>query len=64
VEITRKRNLNPRRNRTCPRTVKRWRTSSYPIKKPGDHGTRHNGPPAIRLANPVNPQFATLISTS
>jgi hypothetical protein len=28
------------------------------------HGTRHNGPPDIRLANPVNQQLTDLISTS
>jgi hypothetical protein len=60
-----KRNLNPRRpDRSYPRVVKRWRTSHYALKKPGDHGTRHNGPPVIRLANPVKPQLADLISTS
>ncbi|MGO8882997.1 MAG: hypothetical protein ACLQI7_04690 [Streptosporangiaceae bacterium] len=52
--ITRKRNLNPRRrHRTYPRVVKRVRHNSYRVKKPGDTGIRHDGPPAIRLANPV-----------
>ena len=65
AEITRKRNLNPRRpHRSYPRAVKRRRVSPYRVKTPDDHGTRHNGPPVIRLANPVKPQFADLISTS
>jgi hypothetical protein len=57
--ITRPRNLNPRRrHRTYPRVIKRARHSSYRVKRPGDRGTRHAAPPAIRLANPVNPQAA------
>jgi len=52
ADITRKRNLNPeRRHRTYPRVVKRARHNSYRIKRPGDHGTRHDGPPAIVLVN-------------
>ena len=58
-DITRPKNLNPpRRHRTYPRAVKRTRYHSYRVKKPGDHGTRHHGPPTIRLANPVKPQAA------
>jgi len=54
ADITAKKNLNPRRrHRTYPRAVKRGRHNSYRVKKPGDHGTRHHGPPTIRLANPV-----------
>jgi hypothetical protein len=54
ASITRKKNLNPeRRHRTCPRVVKRARHNSYRVKKPGDHGIRHDGPATIRLANPV-----------
>jgi hypothetical protein len=54
--ITRKRHLSPpRRHRTYPRAVKRQRHGNYPVKKPGDHGTRHHGPPAIRLLG-VKPQ--------
>ena len=57
--IIRPRNLNPpRRHRTYPRAIKRARHNAYRIKRPADHGTRHHGPPAIRLANPVNPQAA------
>lgn len=44
--------------RSYPRVIKRGRHNSYRVKKPGDHGTRHHGPPTIRLANPVNPQLA------
>jgi hypothetical protein len=64
AEITRKRNLNPVRHRTCPRAVKRWRASKYELKKPGQHTVRHNGPPTIKLANPVDPQLAALANTS
>jgi hypothetical protein len=54
--ITRKRNLNPRRrHRTYPRAVKRARHNSYRVKRPGDKGIRHDGPPTIVLVNlPVN----------
>lgn len=59
ASITSRKNLNPRRrHRSYPRVVKRGRHNAYRVKKPGDHGTRHQGPPAIRLANPVNPQVA------
>jgi hypothetical protein len=52
ADITRTKNLNPRRrHRTYPRVVKRGRHNSYRIKKPTDHGTRHDGPATIRLAN-------------
>jgi hypothetical protein len=64
AEITRKRNLNPVRHRTCPRVVKRWRTSRYKLKTPQDHSTRHSGPPAIRLANLEKPQLKDPVSTS
>jgi hypothetical protein len=52
ADITRQKNLNPpRRDRTYPRVVKRARHNSYRVKRPGDHGIRHDGPPAIRLVN-------------
>jgi hypothetical protein len=52
ADITRGSNLNPpRRDRTCPRVVKRARHNSYRVKRPGDHGIRHDGPPAIRLVS-------------
>jgi hypothetical protein len=54
ADITSKKNLNPRRrNRTYPRVVKRGRHNAYRVKRPGDTGTRHDGPVTIRLANPV-----------
>jgi len=54
ADITRSKNLNPRRrHRTCPRVVKRARHNSYRVKKPGDTSIRHAGPATIRLANPV-----------
>jgi hypothetical protein len=53
TQITRKRHLNPpRRHRTYPRAIKRPRHTSYRTLKPGDHGTRHDGPPATRLLGP------------
>jgi len=52
ADITTKKHLNPeRRHRACPRVVKRARHNSYRVKKPGESGTRHNGPPTIRLVN-------------
>jgi hypothetical protein len=64
AEMTRKRNLNPVRHRTCPRVVKRWRTSRYKLKTPKDRTVRHGGPPTIRLPNLGNPQLKDPISTS
>ena len=52
ADITRKKHLNPRRrNRTYPRVIKRARHNSYRVKRPGDHGTRHDGPATIKLVN-------------
>ena len=51
--ITDPRHLNKRRERSYPRVVKRARHNHYPVKKPGQHGTRHDAPPTIELANPV-----------
>ncbi len=52
ADITRKRNLNPRRrHRTYPRVVKRARHNSYRVKRPGDHGIRHTEPATIKLVN-------------
>jgi hypothetical protein len=54
TDITRRRNLNPRRrHRSYPRVIKRARHNSYRVKRPGDTGIRHDGPATIRLANPV-----------
>ena len=59
ADITRPRNLNPRRrHRTYPRVIKRSRHNAYRVKKPGDQGTRHDGPPAIRLTPVIKPQLA------
>jgi hypothetical protein len=54
ADITARKNLNPaRRHRTYPRVVKRGRHNAYRVKRPADTGIRHQGPPTIRLANPV-----------
>jgi len=54
ADITRRRNLNPRRrHRSYPRVVKRARHNSYRVKRPADTGIRHDGPATIRLANLV-----------
>jgi hypothetical protein len=59
ASITQAQNLNPqRRHRSYPRVTKRARHNTYRVKKPGDRGTRHAGPPTIRLATPVKPQLA------
>jgi hypothetical protein len=53
ADITLRKNLNPRRrHRTYPRVIKRTRHNAYRVKQPGDTGTRHDGPPTIRLAIP------------
>jgi hypothetical protein len=60
TDITSLRNLNPaRRYRSCPRVVRRARHNSYPVRKPRDTGTRHHGPPTIRLVN-LQPQSAMI----
>lgn len=51
--ITDPRHLNVRRERAYPRAVKRARHNSYPVKKPGQHGIRHDAPATIKLVNPV-----------
>lgn len=38
-----------RRERTCPRAVKRARHNSYRVKRPGEPGTRHTSPPTINI---------------
>ena len=66
--ITSPKHLNQRRERSYPRVVKRARHNSYPVKKPGQHGTRHHAPATIRLLNPVlvreNISIAALPKTS
>jgi len=51
--ITDPQQLNDRRDRSYPRVVKRARHNSYRVKKPGQHGTRHDAPAIIKLANPT-----------
>ncbi|WP_322751961.1 MULTISPECIES: hypothetical protein [unclassified Frankia] len=58
ADITRPDRLNTRRERSFPRVVRRARHNQFPVKKPGQRGTRHDAPPTIRLANPLNPQIA------
>ena len=53
ADIASPQHLNKRRERSYPRVVKRARHNSYRVKKPGQHGTRHDAPATIRLANPV-----------
>jgi hypothetical protein len=61
ADITLARNLNPpRRHRSYPRVVKRTRYNSYLLKRPGDIGKRHNGPPTIKLVNLAAAQQANL----
>ena len=63
ADITRPRNLNPpRRHRTYPRVIKRSRHNAYKVKKPGDHGTRHHGPPTITVISPASPPPTTIRS--
>ena len=53
AEITSPQHLNTRRERTYPRAVKRARHNSYPVRKPGQHGIRHDAPATIKLVNPI-----------
>ena len=53
ADLARKKHLNRRRHRTCPRVIKRGRHNTYRIKKTGDKNTRHDGPATIRLASPA-----------
>jgi hypothetical protein len=65
ADITRKKHLNPqRRHRTYPRVIKRPRHNAYRVKKPADHGTRHHGPPAIKLTTPRTTQGRPKTKTS
>src|SRR5690242_2042245 len=47
-EITEKR-LGPRRHRTCPRVIKRYRAHSHRIKRPTDRIQLHTEPPKIHI---------------
>lgn len=52
AEVTRLRNLHrARRNRSYPCVVKPARHNQYKVKKATDVGTRHAGPPTLRIAN-------------
>ncbi|RAY16366.1 hypothetical protein DPM19_05665 [Actinomadura craniellae] len=42
-----------RRERTCPRVVKRGRHNSYPVKRPHHKTIRHTEPPQIKIMNPA-----------
>jgi hypothetical protein len=64
ADITASRNLNQRRERTYPRVVKRARHNSYRVKRPGDHGTRHDSPPTIVLVNLKKLQVKSPVKTS
>ena len=48
--ITGPQDLNERRDRSYPRVVKRARHNHYPVRKPSQHGVRHDAldqrPPA------------------
>ena len=48
--------------------VQRARHNSYRVKKPGQHGIRHDAPATIKLVNPVltrdNTRIAALLKTS
>lgn len=62
-DITSPRNLNPRRrHRTYPRVVKRARHNTYRVQTTTDLGTRHTGPPTVKIATTT--RNGTLINTS
>ena len=45
---------NPvRRERSCPRKVKRARHNSYFVKQPEEKNIAHSSPPTIRLLYPA-----------
>ena len=60
ADITDPRKLNTKRERSYPRVVKRARHNSYRVKKPGQHGTRHDGPATIKLVNPLPTRANTI----
>ncbi len=60
--ITSPKHLSQRRERSYPRVVKRARHNSYRVKKPGQHGTRHDAPATIKLVNPVPTRAKTGIA--
>ena len=62
ADITDPRKLNTKRERSYPRVVKRARHNSYRVKKPGQHGTRHDRPATIKLVNPVPARGNTTVA--
>jgi hypothetical protein len=62
AEITSPRHLNKRRERSYPRVIKRARHNSYRVKKPGQHGTRHDAPATIKLVNPILTRGTTRVA--
>jgi hypothetical protein len=60
--ITSPKHLSKRRERTYPRAVKRARHNSYRVRKPGQHGTRHDAPATIKLVNPALTREKTSIA--
>jgi hypothetical protein len=61
ADITSRQNLNCGRERSYPRVVKRARPNSYRVKKPGDHGTRHDGPADHQARQPSKTQVRSMI---
>jgi hypothetical protein len=56
ADISSPRNLNPRRrHRSYPRVIRRAGHNSYRVKRPGDTGTRYDGPSTTRLVS-LRPQ--------
>jgi hypothetical protein len=41
--------VSPRRERTCPRAVKRAGPDSYPVTRPGERSIRHRAPATITI---------------
>jgi len=60
ADITRPGKLNTRRHRSYPRVIRRARHNSYPVRKPGQHGTRYDTPPTIRLARTLDTATVSL----
>jgi hypothetical protein len=52
-DITSPQHLNKRRERSYPRVGQCARHNAYRVKKPGQHGTRHDAPATIKLVNPI-----------
>jgi hypothetical protein len=53
ADIIDPRKLNTKREPSYPRVVKRARHNSYRVKRPCQHGTRHDAPASIKLVNPI-----------